>query len=240
MTRQIKAQKIRAKLAQMASKNSDFSINDLRLIVALERVVARIETIPKLADHLIFKGGFVLLKTLETHRFTRDLDAVALSLSKDEIPDLIQQALKTDLQDGFWYGEAEIDELSSKNPYGGWQMIAPYQIGDPPALSKGGMKKLSRIQIDIGIGDKIPKDLPRSTMPALSFGEPVSWIVYPPEYIFSEKLEALFSRGSASSRAKDIYDLVLLFPNCSDLELLKTAIRETFEHRETPIPFSFF
>ena len=68
--------------------------------------------------------------------------------------------------------------------------------------------------------------------------KPVSWAVYPLEYIFAEKLEALFSRGSLNSRAKDIYDLQLIFPDC-DVTKLASAVEQTFKIRKTPLPPSF-
>lgn len=67
----------------------------------------------------------------------------------------------------------------------------------------------------------------------------MSWKVYPPEYIFSEKLQTLVARGNANSRAKDIYDLILLFERCADHAELRKAVEVTFATRETPIPPSF-
>ena len=59
------------------AKVSTLSINELRVVLALERVVARIEAHKGLRDKLVFKGGFVLLKSFGNQRFTRDLDALA-------------------------------------------------------------------------------------------------------------------------------------------------------------------
>src|SRR3989344_1887047 len=74
----------------------------------------------------------------------------------------------------------------------------------------------------------------------LTIGEPISWSVYPFEYIFAEKLEALFSRGSANSRAKDIYDMPLIYKQITNQKNLHKAIVRTFNNRKTPIPKSFF
>lgn len=52
-------------------------------------------------------------------------------------------------------------------------------------------------------------------------------------------MEALFSRGSNNSRAKDIYDMQLIFGKIKDKKLLRKAIQKTFENRKTPIPESF-
>ena len=69
--------------------------------------------------------------------------------------------------------------------------------------------------------------------------EPVSWLVYPLESVFAEKLKALLRRGPANSRAKDIYDLVILFEKCQNIHKLKEAINLTFSNRNMPIPISF-
>jgi hypothetical protein len=70
---------------KVLSKNSDaLGLNDLRMVVALERAVARIETVRDLADTLIFKGGFVLLKTTNSIRFTRDIDALAKNIRQEK------------------------------------------------------------------------------------------------------------------------------------------------------------
>ena len=60
-----------------ADPKSQLKLSQIRIIVAIERAVARLEAIPRLRDHLLFKGGFVLLKTIESARFTRDLDALS-------------------------------------------------------------------------------------------------------------------------------------------------------------------
>jgi hypothetical protein len=79
-----------------------------------------------------------------------------------------------------------------------------FQIGDAPSEDK--IKKLSRVHFDIGIGDFIPDDLPKSLSKLVSDKNNfLSWKVYPPEYIFSEKLQTLVARGEAMSRARDIY-----------------------------------
>src|SRR5258708_37019051 len=58
--------------------------------------------------------------------------------------------------------------------------------------------------------------------------------------MLSEKLETLCRRGSANSRAKDIFDLIELFPRCQDKRALLKAIQTTFRNRQTEIPTSFY
>ena len=64
------------------------------------------------------------------------------------------------------------------------------------------------------------------------------------ETVFSEKLETVLSRMESNSRMKDFHDLIIMSrePNLLDRESLKSAIKKTFEHRQTkwkfPIQFS--
>ena len=236
MSREEKAQQVRNALAKICRQDPRKDINKLRIIIALERTIARFETVQLLEKHIVFKGGFVLLKTIDTPRFTKDLDALATGLAKEKIIPLIKQALQTDLNDGMWYGDVEVADLVV-GEYGGLRFTVAFQIGDPPLAGSG---KLPRVNIDVGIGDQIPKNLPKNLMPQLVHHDTVSWVVYPLEYTFAEKLEALFRRGSANSRAKDIYDLGLLFSKCNSTINLRKAIKNTFNNRGTPLPQSFF
>lgn len=223
-------------LKKTAASNA-LSYNELKTIVAIERAVARLSTSNKLASNLIFKGGFVLLKTIATSRFTRDLDVVASEMSQTESTLLIQEALKINLDDGIWFGDSRVEELAH-SPYPGSRFIVPFHIGEPPR-TKAGLSKLSQIYIDVVVDsyhEKISTSAKMSSL--LTTEKPISWMIYPPEYIFSEKLEALIRFGSFSSRAKDIFDLVLLYHGCKNLNLLLKAITTTFRVRQTFLPVS--
>jgi predicted nucleotidyltransferase component of viral defense system len=211
-----------------------FSINEIRVIVALERAIARLEQMDKIAGHLIFKGGFVLLKIFEGNRFTRDADALAVSIPKEKLEKLVPKALLADLNDGMWYGDIQVLDIEEQSDYGAFRFDFAFQIGEPDHKK---VHKLSRIHIDVGFSDRLPLKPSRISMPSLLKGDkPVTWLVYPKEFIAAEKLETLYSRGSASSRAKDVCDLNDLLPRCKNKHALMTAIDETFTNRGTPKP----
>lgn len=221
------------------SSTSGLTVNDLRVILALERAVARIEVDPLLAEGLIFKGGFLLFKSVDTTRFTRDVDALAQGISIEDVARRVKQALENDLQDCLWFGDVQIFPLPNQGPYGGLQFSAAFQIASK-VPTKNQIKKLSRIHIDVGFGDSILSPQQRKDMPSLlPEMSPVSWLVYPLECVFAEKLEALLRRGSANSRAKDLHDLILLFEKCPNKEILRDAIVLTFSNRSMSIPTSF-
>ncbi len=237
MSREVQANKIRMELTKLASTGETFSVNELRILLALERVVVRLTADRTLNKHLIYKGGFVMMKVLESERFTRDLDALGVGIDKNEVIQRVPIALGKDLGDGLWFGDIQVESLDLQGEYGALRFDAAFQIGQPAKKSIG---KLSRIHFDVGFGDKIPTKLKPCESPSfLPSEKSVSWKVYPPEYIFSEKLQTLVARGNANSRAKDVYDLTLLFGRCADHAKLKKAVTTTFITRETPVPPSF-
>ena len=221
------------------AKENLVHINRLRVIVALERLVCRLEAHPILEKHLVFKGGFALLKTIASARFTRDVDALAKDIAKEKVLEYIRQALAVELQDGFWFGDMQVKEQMFAQNYGGYRFDCAFRIGVSPGTNE--LEKLPRIHLDIGFGDKIPGLLGRQEIPLLfPVGKPVSWLVYPLESILAEKLETICRRGQLNSRAKDIFDLIELFSLCENHKKLKHAIVVTFQTRMTPIPSSFF
>ena len=212
MSREDKARKIRTQITRMANTKDSWSINELRIILGLERIVARLIHHKELEKHLVYKGGFVLMKALGSDRFTRDLDALGVGIDKDEVKKLVPLALDADIQDGFWFGDVQIKPLDEQGEYGALRFDCAFQIGDPQ-MDK--IEKLSRLHFDVGFGDTIPTGLANTSAESLMKGEsPISWKVYPPEFIFSEKLQTLVQRASSNSRGKDVYDLTLIFDKC--------------------------
>lgn len=238
MSQAEKAKEISKALKKIAASDARLNYNEWRVVLALERAVARLENHEKLREHLVFKGGFVLLKTTHTIRFTRDVDALAVAITRENVPSLVKAALAKDLEDGFWYGEVEVKELEEQGLYGAYRFVVPFQIGDP--LPNHKLTKLSRIHIDVGFSDRLPVKPKKQAMTSiLTEIKPVTWAVYPIEYILAEKLQTFTVRASANSRAKDIFDLNLLFDLCKNQTDLKKAISITFKNRNTELPKSF-
>jgi predicted nucleotidyltransferase component of viral defense system len=233
---QEKAKLVLQKIKAFSEEPSQFSVNEIRIIVALERAIARLIQNKELADHLIFKGGFVLLKSYQSERFTRDADALAVSISKEKILSLVHSALYADLEDGFWFGDIQVEDLEDQDKYGAFRFDCAFHIGQ---TDKRKVSHYSRIHIDIGFSDQIPDTGQQIMHSLLDIESPVSWKIYPAEFIVAEKLQTFFERGSANSRAKDLYDLNYLFPLCADQQVLLQAITNTFSNRNTDLPASF-
>ena len=220
-------------------KESSLNINELRIITALERVVARVQSSTELSEHIIFKGGFVLFKMYESSRFTRDIDAIGKNINYTKIKKLVPEVLTNNIDDGLWFGDISVQEILDEEEYGGLRFSLAFQIGDAPTQQKK-IKNLSRIHFDIAVGDFIPDDLKKSQSKCLvDTNNLLQWKVYPPEYIFSEKIQTLVKRKEAMSRAKDIYDMIWLYSRCESRDAVILAIKNTFSNRETKLPNSW-
>jgi hypothetical protein len=150
---------------------------------------------------------------------------------------LIKAALEHDLNDELWFVDTRVEPVPNQGDYGGLRANCGFHIGKE-APEKTKIPKLSRLHIDIGIGDEVPAHAKRAIarMPTVLGTTPLSWRVYPLEFIFAEKLQTLLARGSANSRAKDIYDLVEIFPRCKSSADIARAVRVVCEKRKTRLP----
>lgn len=230
----MKAGSIKSKLIALSSK-LDRDFNSLAVEFAIERLVTRLQADTTLAKHLIFKGGFVLLKAYDSNRATIDLDASIQGVAIEDAESKAATVIMQDWQDGLWMGAIAAEDLRHQTEYAGRRLTIRFSFGKPQTDAS----RLGKLILDIGVADKITPGPIHSKIQPLLGGEPISWKIYPVETIAAEKLHALVAHGSQNSRVKDIYDLVLLIPKCRDRTILKKAIERTFEHRQTEIPPSF-
>ena len=91
------------------------------------------------------------------------------------------------------------------------------------------------LQIDLGIGDSVDEyemglNLLKYKNQSLMNEVGVSILSYPPEFIFSEKLQAIISLKAFNSRMKDYYDCFVLINNdILDKDKIKNAVTGTFK-----------
>ena len=197
----------------------------------LERLAVRLVADKTLSQCLVFKGGYVSLRVYNSPRYTVDLDALLTKGPLDKITTASKVAAEVDIGDGVWFRAERSFDLETQGEYGGHRIIFRSGLGEIlPEL-----KRAQIVNLDIGKGDPITPALREVKTPFLLGGGALSWQVYPIETTVAEKLHALIVRGSQSSRAKDIFDLVLLIPKCHN-DTLKKALSETFRYRGESLP----
>ena len=206
-------------------------VNKIRGTVALERIVARLRKSKYLSDKIVFCGGFVLYKEGLTERYTRDIDMISEVKDHERMIEGVKKAIESDIGDGFWFGDIQIEEIQEDVNYGGVRFKPLFKVGTPFPESENDLRKLRRLHVDLSFQNLLDDMREKAVFEdELGLFEKVSWEIYPIEYIVSDKLHATIARAGFSTRSKDIYDLSKIVHKCSK-EKLHSAISYTFKAR---------
>lgn len=208
----------------------------------LERFLARLSC-SAYANKFVFKGGFLLSCLMEIGRETKDLDFLLtrMKAEKKELQETFEQIISVHSSDGFTFTFDSVEQLTQPHmDYPGYRIFLNVAF----TRKKGSTK--NTVIVDVGIGDVVDP-LTCEISLVHYHGKPlfensISLLVYPVEFIFSEKLETALSKGVSNSRMKDYHDLILLIRNKNmiNLDKLEKAAASTFSNRGTllrPIEF---
>jgi len=209
----------------------------VRRQVAFDRFLSRLFALPD-APWLL-KGGYAMELRVKAARTTRDIDlalkqipslAAGWEASAETVLEMLREAAGTDSQDYFIFliGEA-VQDLNAA-PYGGARF---------PVEARLAGRTFVKFHLDVSAGDVLRE--PYQLLPSrdwLGFAG-ISAAPFPAissEEQFAEKVHAytLPREGRENSRVRDLVDLVLLIEQSRlDVVRLRTAIRETFQRRNT-------
>lgn len=182
-------------------------------------------------ERFIVKGAQLFrIWGAENHRPTRDLDLLGYG---DPTQEAIQMVfteltqLETTPLDGIEWGEVTVSSIRDDVSYGGVRAKVNAELAGARLV----------IQVDVEFGDAItPQPLEKEWHELLAFPS-ANLLVYPPETVIAEKLEAAVSLGVDNSRMKDLFDLHWLQSHFNfHGEVLTQAVIKTFARRETEIP----
>lgn len=182
-------------------------------------------------ERFVLKGAQLFrIWDAEEYRPTRDLDFLGYGEASEEaIAGVFAELTQTAVEppDGLEWGDITVTPIRDDVVYGGVRARVNVRLA---------RAQLS-IQIDVGFGDAItPGALEEDWHELLPFPS-ARLLVYPPETVIAEKLEAAVSLGIDNSRMKDFYDLHWLQSHLSfDGNVLTEAVINTFARRETTVP----
>lgn len=182
-------------------------------------------------ERFILKGAQLFrIWGAEQHRPTRDLDLLGFGDSSVEgiqsvFTELIQKSVEQ--EDGLEWGEVKTSPIRDDLAYGGVRAVLSVRLAGA---------RIS-LQIDVGFGDAITPGVMEAEWHELLDFPPARLLIYPPETVIAEKLEAAVSLGLDNSRMKDFFDLHWLSQNQKFAgDLLIKSVQTTFARRKTPIP----
>lgn len=193
----------------------------------IEQVLKMIST-SSYRDSFIVKGGYLIGQMIGLDkRTTMDLDVTlkGTEMSKENLIHIFEEILcsKTD---GFSFSVDKLEPIRQDDEYGGFSLKLNATFDT--------LKEV--VFIDITTGDKItPREITYS-MTSIFTNESIKIWTYNLETVLAEKLETIISRGLASTRPRDRYDLFTLYKLRKEeinLEVLKNALENTAEKRKS-------
>lgn len=193
---------LKAKLRNVA-KEKNMNFNSLLRLYMYDRFLERLSK-SKYRDNFVLKCGFYLstLFGIE-NRATVDIDTSFRNANFDEetIINMIKEIISIDISDNANIDYVGIAPIRDEDEYGGFRvsLIVNYD------------EMHESIHIDIATGDPItPKEIRYKYLPLLG-DYYIDLHAYNIETILAEKIETMLSRLELNSRAKDFYDIYLIY-----------------------------
>ena len=220
------ANSFKAKIKNI-SKDKEIPAQQVQQHYLIEQVLKMIST-SSYRDSFIVKGGYLIGQMIGLDkRTTMDLDVTlkGTEMSKENLIHIFEEILcsKTD---GFSFSVDKLEPIRQDDEYGGFSLKLNATFDT--------LKEV--VFIDITTGDKItPREITYS-MSSIFTNESIKIWTYNLETVLAEKLETIISRGLASTRPRDRYDLFTLYKLRKEeinLEVLKNALENTAEKRKS-------
>lgn len=220
------ANSFKAKIKNI-SKDKGIPAQQVQQHYLIEQVLKLIST-SSYRDSFIVKGGYLIGQMIGLDkRTTMDLDVTlkGTEMSKENLIHIFEEILcsKTD---GFSFSLDKLEPIRQDDEYGGFSLKLNATFDT--------LKEV--VFIDITTGDKItPREITYS-MTSIFTNESIKIWTYNLETVLAEKLETIISRGLASTRPRDRYDLFTLYKLRKEeinLEVLKNALENTAEKRKS-------
>ena len=220
------ANSFKAKIKNI-SKDKGIPAQQVQQHYLIEQVLKLIST-SSYRDSFIVKGGYLIGQMIGLDkRTTMDLDVTlkGTEMSRENLVHIFEEILcsKTD---GFSFSVDKLEPIRQDDEYGGFSLKLNATFDT--------LKEV--VFIDITTGDKItPREITYS-MTSIFTNESIKIWTYNLETVLAEKLETIISRGLASTRPRDRYDLFTLYKLRKEeinLELLKNALENTAEKRKS-------
>ncbi len=210
------------------AKQKGIHAQEVLQIFMFERIIERL-SVSSYKDKFILKGGLLISAILGVaERTTMDMDTTVKGLPMDEhnIRKAVSEILNQPVDDGIQFLLLDLTPIREDDEYENFRASIQASYG----------KMTIPMKIDITTGDEItPKEI-QFSYPFLFDERRVTVKAYTQETILAEKYETILRRNVGNTRARDFYDLHLLYrlyQENADWSLLKQAVLATVKKRDS-------
>ena len=216
---------LKAWIKNMSAK-VDVNENIILQNYMLERLLER-SAVSEYKYKFILKGGMLITAIVGIDmRNTLDIDATikGFDLEKDNLENILNEIFNIDLDAGVTFEFRGIKEIRQEDEYGGYRVSLDAKFD----------KLVVPMKLDITTGDVItPKEI-KYKFDLLFEERSIEILAYNMETVIADKFETIISRNVDTTRARDFYDIYILWTTQQknfDKKLLKQAIIKKFEYR---------
>lgn len=210
------------------AKKTGVNVQILQRNYMMERLLERI-SLSEYMDNFILKGGILVAAMVGMDsRSTMDLDASIknIELNRDGVEKIFSDLASMDIGDDVSLVIKSIDEIREEFEYSCFRVSLQGTVD----------KTVIPMKVDISTGDVItPREVKYSFKLILENRTIDIW-AYNLETVLAEKMETTVSRNILNTRMRDFYDIKVLYSlmkNDIDIILLKKALKQTAQKRNT-------
>lgn len=218
------SEQVKGAIKNMAAK-MELRPQEVLQIFMFERLIERLAA-SGYRNNFILKGGLLIASMIGIHeRTTMDMDTTihGMPMTEEKIEQAIKEILEMDVGDGICFIFKGMQRIR-EDEYNNFR-ISIYAF-------YGKMKV--PMKIDITTGDKITPRQIDYNYPFMFEEKSVKVKAYTLETILAEKYETILRRNAGNTRARDFYDLFILFKLKNKevrWKVLKEAVLATAEKR---------
>ena len=213
-------EQLKGAIRNIAKKNNLLPQEILQMFM-FERILERL-SVSKYKDNFILKGGLLISSIIGiTVRTTMDMDTTVrgIPMEEENIKKIIQEIIKIDVEDGIVFEFVKMEPIRDDDAYNNFRvhLRAVYGKVDNP------------MKIDITTGDKITPAAVEYAYKMMFDDKQIPVMAYTLETILAEKYETIIRRNIGNTRARDFYDLYVLYTTRKD-EIRKGILKLAVEH----------
>ena len=208
------------------SKEKGVNPNSLLQMCLFEGILEKLSK-SKYRENFILKGGLLISSLIGVDvRSTMDMDTTikGIPVNEETITRIINEILDIEIDLEISYKLIKLTPIRNADVYEDFSASIECKFG----------KINARLNIDITTGDVItPREIKYSYSRILDEGT-IPIIIYTIETILAEKFETISSRNITTTRARDFYDLYMIYNmynNKINQEILGEAIVKTARQR---------
>lgn len=213
---------------RIIANEKGLSSQEILQMYLFEHVLMRLAKSPY-RDNFVIKGGFLIASMVGVNeRTTMDMDAsvCGISMEEDVIIRIVKDILALDIGDGIEFVFDRVEEIREASEYNNYRVLFNAVFG----------KINNPMKIDITTGDEITPSIIEYSYKTILGNDSIDIKAYNLQTILAEKYETIIRRNIGNTRARDFYDLYVLYIlNKENLDYiqLSEAVKNTAKNRNS-------